>query len=221
MPITDTPPRATLAHLRTLSFEGLSAYLRDPAALQPMRASLRDVLSACARWFPAPEPLPAPDFGVFLSAYLIALHPDLVFERDTEETSALTASAVGVTEHYDSLISPSSDPHPRSEHFHERLLEHQAFFSAWRRQDEPLLVARVHGALRSSLVQLLELSPDAEVDRADPTAVGLRAHIEMLRAHLRRLTGGPAALRAFDEVSAQVRGARHASRLRRVSPSDN
>ena len=217
---TPTPPFAfTLRHMRTLSFEELALHFKDKALMSRLSDSLRDVLGACARWHPTPEPRPMPKFSMVLATYLIALHSDMVFEVDTDETRALTASAVAITDHFDLLITDRGDNIPRLRqscaNFHERLLEHDGLFSAWTTRNSQPLVDRIHQILRSALVQLLELSPDAEVDQTNPTALRLRTRIEELRGHLSSLSGGDVALGSFDTFSARMYEARHASRVSR------
>ena len=192
--------RIGLAHLRTLDFDGLTAHLRTHEVLQELRTRLRNVLCACNAMRPAPPEAAQVDVRTYASAYVVALHPHLLFAPDTAETAALAGSAIALTGQFDRLVTERGisleQLRAYSEHFPERLLEYQGHLRTWRRINDPLLIARVQRTLRAKLSSLLAAEPGSQA------ATGLQLQIERLRWHLSHLPDGEPALRAFDDESA-------------------
>jgi hypothetical protein len=194
------------AYVRSISFESLTAKLREKPVIASTKALLQRVHLQCTFRHGSPSGVRTPEnvnVRVFLAAYMIAYRSTHVFESMGALEHPLLEAATKLLDCFESIVGVLRDhdgyfaavPHALSEAFPTLLFEYLKCFKAWKVPDEAKLVCRIRHALVALYQAETHLPPDEPEDSR--LKVEFRTQIERLRSKLQQISGADA-LAQFD-----------------------
>jgi hypothetical protein len=199
----------TSAVAKTLPYADLSTRLRDTSLIHVMKLILHRVCVLTAegvRSFPGAEDTKNVNVRVFVASFMIAYHPNDVFESINELETDLHLAAVAMLEVFDTLCiaiiaskrgTDLTEPIKKALNFPGVLHTYLKAFQAWKLPDEAKLTARITHALTA----LYEA--DDHLVEGDTETPKLRAEFgaqqERLRNKLVQIAGEKA-LKKLDDL---------------------
>jgi len=159
---------------------------------------------------------------VFLSAYLIVIHPQHVLSQQGEQEQDLIGKANNLLVFFEHMISRSSSGHNFSHSptqtalLSEVYVDFQTAFAAWKNHDSSILISTMVAQFVELDVIWQTVKNDADGHVADDYKEGIQKNQTLLLVRLKRLAGPEQALKM---VSDAVR-ARRKSKLRKPQLGD-
>lgn len=203
--------KVTLEYMETLTFEGITDFLRRKEVLTHFRIFLVELFSTYFDTLPASEADPLrtllsnTNVCFLLKSYLLAIHPTRVIETPTDETRTLVQAGKNFVDQISRVVNVLRMPVKESttifKTFHVPLLckdltkaalvEFIPKFIVWKKKDEEILVGRMKHAIWSLVGATVRLMGDSErMDMQNPLVIQLQDQVERLRGMLGTFSRG-------------------------------
>jgi hypothetical protein len=185
------------------SYDDLMLLVKNPNAIRAIWNLIKRLFDLSDQDLPWPLPTSSSDrykgIRVYVSAYLVVLHPRRVFDYNRPSEMTLTNAAIrmlsSVSAMVDSIKQTRSIPRTHAHLFKVVLKEYADSFMHWKTSDVEMLEAR----LKRSLCVYYKCDSLMPADYESPQRTVYREEISKLRTKLSR-TCGEQALRDFDST---------------------